>query len=161
MNLIFVRYIERRSIKMDTNEEKKLIYEQLKLIIAERRRLSELYYEWKQKLEELNRSINENTNSSKKNRLDLKIESEYQNYMHQRKANHFNSYQDISLTIVSILKEAGIPLSNTEILKRIIEKKGSIINNSNLTCNILPRMNKDNKIPVERVCRGYWQYRLH
>ncbi|HFD1634322.1 TPA: hypothetical protein QFF48_000555 [Enterococcus faecium] len=81
--------------------------------------------------------------------------------MNKIKKNQFSSYQETSLTIASILKEAGTPLSNKEILQRFIEKKGSIISSQNLTCNILPRMNKVSKIPVERASRGYWQYRLH
>lgn len=33
---------------MDINDEKKYIFEQMKLIVEERRKLTEIYYEWKQ-----------------------------------------------------------------------------------------------------------------
>uniref|UniRef100_UPI00403F085B hypothetical protein n=1 Tax=Candidatus Enterococcus willemsii TaxID=1857215 RepID=UPI00403F085B len=63
---------------MDTNDEKKYIYEQLKLIIEERRRLTEIYYQWKQKLNELNSaSYLEPTDTNKRRTIDLKKESEY------------------------------------------------------------------------------------
>lgn len=35
---------------MDKYDEKKYIYEQIKLIIEERRRLTKLYYDWKKSL---------------------------------------------------------------------------------------------------------------
>jgi hypothetical protein len=71
------------------------------------------------------------------------------------------SYQQISLTIASILKDSQRPLRNQEIYSILKEKGDNQISIQNLTSNILPKLNKDKKIPVERAYRGYWQYRLH
>ncbi|MGX7198209.1 hypothetical protein [Enterococcus olivae] len=146
---------------MDTNDEKKYIYEQLKLIIVERRRLAKIYYQWKQKLENLHVSTDGGSDTNRQQPIDLKKESEYQRYKGTPPKRKGISYQEISLTIASILKEAERPLKNQEILEQIIEAKGSVMTIRNLTCTILPRMNKDQRIPVERAYRGYWQYRLH
>jgi len=135
---------------MDTNDEKKYIYEQLKLIVEERRRLTEIYYKRKQKLDELNNvSILEPMDTMNRQTMDLKKESEYKRYRSTQIKTNKISYQEVSLTIASILKEAGKPLKNQEILEQTIEAKGSMMTIRNLTCNILPRMNKEHRIPVE------------
>lgn len=151
---------------MDINDEKKYIFEQMKLIVEERRKLTEIYYEWKTRLQQLNNEYEKknetNHNKIEQPLMDVSRESTYQQYMLNKKNTKQNiSYQEVSLTIASILKEAGKPLSNKEIFKRLIAQKGEIVSKKNLTCNILPRINKDSRIAVERAYHGYWQYRLH
>ena len=137
----------------------------MKLIIEERRRLTELYYDWKKRLNQLeNDSNNEqfNTKISKSSKIDLKKENDFQRYMADRSnPKKIISYQQISLTIASILKESQTPLRNQEIYSILKEKGDYQVSMKNLSVNILPRMNKDKHIPVERAYRGYWQYRLH
>ena len=150
---------------MDKYDEKKYIYEQMRLIIEERRRLTELYYDLKKKLNQLDNDSNDeqfNLETSKSSKIDLKKESEIQRYMTDRSIpKKIASYQQISLTIASILKESQTPLRNQEIYSILKEKGDYQVSMKNLSVNILPRMNKDKHIPVERAYRGYWQYRLH
>lgn len=93
---------------------------------------------------------------SKSSNIDLKKESDFQRYMADRSIpKKIVSYQQISLTIASILKESQIPLRNQEIYSILKEKGDYQVSMKNLSVNILPRMNKDKHIPVERAYRGY------
>lgn len=153
---------------MDNSYEKKCVYEQMKLIIEERRELTKQYYELKERLDLLNQSkfkINttvDKTLKVEKKQTIFKKESEYQRYMISKKSDKSKSipYQVIGLTISSILKEAGRPLSNKEIYTILGDSSEIQVNYKNLTMNILPKMDKDSKMNVERAFRGYWQYRL-
>ncbi|GEU13453.1 hypothetical protein QuyetLC_24500 [Bacillus anthracis] len=153
---------------MDNFSEKKLVYEQMNHIIEERRELTKQYYKWKKRLESLDNSkievepIKDRKFKKKENENIFKKENEYQKYMISKNDNQSKniSFQKIGLTISSILKEAGRPLSNKEIHTILCDSKEININYKNLTMNILPKMNKDSSINVERAYRGYWQYRL-
>ncbi|SPX01489.1 Uncharacterised protein [Enterococcus malodoratus] len=68
-------------------------------------------------------------------------------------------YQSLALVIASMLKESYKPLSTKQIFENLIDM-GYVITYSNLSNNILYKINKDSSINVERACRGYWQYRL-
>ncbi|EAA0094067.1 hypothetical protein IGL98_001257 [Enterococcus sp. DIV0840] len=153
---------------MDNSSEKKYVYEQMKLIIEERRELTKYYYELKERLDLIDHSkfriepTKDQTLRSKEKQTIFKKESEYQRYMLSKKSNQSKSvpYQIIGLTISSILKEAGRPLSNKEIYTILNDSSEIKVNYKNLTMNILPKMDKDSKMNVERAYRGFWQYRL-
>lgn len=153
---------------MDNSSEKKYVYEQMKLIIEERRELTKHYYELKERLDLIDHSkfriepTKDQTLRVKEKQTIFKKESEYQRYMLSKKSNQSKSvpYQIIGLTISSILKEAGRPLSNKEIYTILNDSSEIEVNYKNLTMNILPKMNKDFKMNVERAYRGFWQYRL-
>lgn len=100
---------------------------------------------------------------AKKSSTNISEEALYQQYICERgnKYRQLIPYSTISLTISSILKDAGRPLSNKEIYKLLISDHKLNISYKNLTHNILPKMNVDNSVNVERAYRGYWQYRLH
>lgn len=70
------------------------------------------------------------------------------------------SYQDIGLKIASYLKETGAPISTKKIYEILIDKYSYSLSYENLVSNILPKINQDTAINVEKVYRGYWQYRL-
>ncbi|BDH63986.1 hypothetical protein [Enterococcus faecalis] len=153
---------------MDDSSEKNNIYEQMKLIIEERRELTKQYYELKERLDLLDHSEFEialkknDILEEKKKQSIFKKESEYQRYMISKKSNQSNSipYQIIGLKISSILKDSGRPLSSKEIHATLSESNEIEVSYNNLTMNILPKMNKDSKMNVEKAYRGYWQYRL-
>lgn len=153
---------------MDNSSEKKYVYEQMKLIIEERRELTKHYYELKERLDLIDHSkfriepTKDQTLRVKEKQTIFKKESEYQRYMLSKKSNQSKSvpYQIIGLTISSILKEAGRPLSNKEIYTILNDSSEIEVNYKNLTMNILPKMDKDSKMNVERAYRGFWQYRL-
>ncbi|MDN6731290.1 MAG: helix-turn-helix domain-containing protein, partial [Atopostipes suicloacalis] len=93
----------------------------------------------------------------------LKIESIYQQYMDQKYKtirSNKNSYQDLAPKISSLLKESDVPLSTKEIYTQLMENNSLSLSYGNFCSNILARMNKDSTFNVEKVKRGYWQYRL-
>lgn len=153
---------------MDNSSEKKHVYEQMKMIIEERRELTKQYYDLKERLTLLDHSkskiesVKVEDFKNEKKTDNIKKESEYQQYMLSKKTNQSKSipYQIIGLSIASILKGAGRPLSNKEIYTILRDSNEVEVNYKNLTMNILPKMDKDSKMNVERAYRGYWQYRL-
>lgn len=153
---------------MDNSSEKKYVYEQMKMIIEERRELTKQYYDLKERLTLLDHSkskiesVKVEDFKNEKKTDNIKKESEYQQYMLSKKSNQSKSipYQIIGLSISSILKGAGRPLSNKEIYTILRDSNEIEVNYKNLTMNILPKMDKDSKMNVERAYRGYWQYRL-
>lgn len=152
---------------MDNASEKKYIYQQMHLIIEERRELTKLYFQLKERLSLLDKSVKckemekGNTQKIKKEENLLNKESSYQQYIFSRKSSNSIPYQKIALTISSILKGSGRPLSNKEIHNILTNEKQIQIGYKNLTMNILPKMNNDSTINIERAYRGYWQYRLN
>lgn len=144
-------------------DEKQAIYEQMRLLIEERRELTKLYYNLKQKLDQFEEVLvnNELTEHDKKNKK-MSVDVEYQKYMLSKKlAKHTTiSYQDIALRIASFLKESGQPVQTKKIFKFLIDKYNYSLSYTNFSSNILPRIHDDSTINVERVYRGYWQYRL-
>jgi hypothetical protein len=151
---------------MDNATEKRYVYQQMHLIIEERRELTKLYFQLKERLSLLDEPTKSKrsekvdilTTKSKKNIVNK--ESEYQQYMLSKKSSSSIPYQKIALTIASILKGSGRPLSNKEIYNILINENQIQIGYKNLTMNILPKMNNDSKMNIERAYRGYWQYRL-
>ncbi|MGM0167094.1 hypothetical protein IGI39_002074 [Enterococcus sp. AZ135] len=142
---------------MDNLSEKKYLYEQMQSIIDERRVLTKIYTELQERLAILDEiPIDQQTQSTM-----LKREAEYQRYMLSKKENLNGRvpYSIISLKIASLLKDAGRPLSNKEIYELIMSKDQLSLTYKNLTMNILPRMNKDSVVNVEKAYRGFWQYR--
>jgi len=151
---------------MDNATEKRYVYQQMHLIIEERRELTKLYFQLKERLLLLDEpttnkgseKVNMPTTKRKKNIVNK--ENEYQQYMLSKKSSSSITYQKIALTIASILKGFGRPLSNKEIYNILINENQIQIGYKNLTMNILPKMNNDSKMNIERAYRGYWQYRL-
>lgn len=115
---------------MDICDEKCRIYEQLKLLMKERRKISKQYYELKEYLISLeNGKISENDLETvpqvlEKKRVDLHSEKELQDYFTQRKVpdNYHRSYKDYGFIIASILKESGKPLSNRQLYEALSKK---------------------------------------
>ena len=141
--------------------EKEQLYQQMTIVLAEVQRLLNIYEELKVHVFEESK-FNEQTESvniPKENKFFAK-EIENQKYLSERKISRTGyDYQTISLTIASLLKESGRPLASKEI-HEALTKKGYVLTRSNLTNNILRRINLDKRINVERAYRGYWQYRL-
>lgn len=153
---------------MKLEEKKDAIYTQMRMILEERRNLSKDYYELKSRLftldsMESHENSNKNKDFARKSSATISKEAQHQLYISERTNKNKQSivYSTISLTIASILKGAGRPLSNKEIFKILTNDHGLSISYENLTHNILPRINIDSSINVERAYRGYWQYRLH
>ncbi|WP_275343584.1 hypothetical protein [Enterococcus faecium] len=151
---------------MDIRDEKCRVYEQLRLLMEERRELSKQYFDLKEyliHLEDNQRMTNANkVIHHEVEPMDLGNEKELQDYFTQRKEidNHHRSYKDYGFIIASILKESGKPLSAKQIYHEWTESYEIFPDYRNFVNNILPKINRDESIPVERAMRGYWQYRL-
>ncbi|MGG5343958.1 hypothetical protein [Enterococcus sp. AZ192] len=147
---------------MDKFDEKKLIYQQMDLLMKERRELTNIYNELKNRLINLDDGGNTDFRVKPSSVRIPKSEIENQKYLLAKKEGikRNQSYQKISLTIASILKEANVPLSNKEIYRILTKEHQLTISYPNFTNNILPRIKEDSSIHVERAYRGYWQYRL-
>jgi hypothetical protein len=98
---------------MDQFDEKSAIYEQMTLLIEERRKITQSYFDLKERLEKLDSQPKEIKSSLiiQDNTKKLSSEIEYQKYMAARNQIRKGgiSYYNISLKIASILKEAGRP----------------------------------------------------
>lgn len=154
---------------MDINEEKKIIYELMRELIAERRELSSQYYDLKYRLMEL-----ESTEKNKKNLVTEKT-LEKDVFDENKKNSRSESkrvfipftkpkkvpFERIATYVVETLKNSDIPLSNKSIHEALNDKYGLQIQYSNLTNNILPRISQSNSYPIEKIHRGFWQYRKH
>lgn len=141
--------------------EKDQIYHQMTMILAQIQRLLKIYEGLKDHVfEESNiEELVESVNMPKENKFFAK-EVENQKYLSDRKISRSGyDYQTIALTIASLVKESGRPLSSKEI-HEALSKRGYVLTRSNLTNNILRKINSDKRINVERAYHGYWQYRL-
>ncbi|MBO0467996.1 hypothetical protein JZO73_10695 [Enterococcus plantarum] len=147
---------------MDKFDEKELIYQQMNLLMKERSELTKSYNALKDRLFNLDFELDKDYMMKQKSAKIPKSEIENQKYLLAKKEGikRNQSYQKISLTIASILKEANVPLSNKEIYRILTKEHQLTISYPNFTNNILPRIKEDSSIHVERAYRGYWQYRL-
>lgn len=82
-------------------------------------------------------------------------------FLSKKEGKTYLPYSKIALQISHILKKHGLPLSNKQIYEKLVNDFQLSINYSNLSNNILPRMNLDSSINVEKVTRGFWQYKLN
>lgn len=144
-------------------DEKEAIYEQMKLLIEERRKITKKYYELKQKLEGVEDNspgIHSKKINQTKNNWSADIEHQKYVLSKQNKCPRTVSYQDIALKIASFLKEARQPVQTKQIFQFVIKQHSYNLTYSNFVSNILPRIHRDSNINVEKAYRGYWQYRL-
>lgn len=149
---------------LNKQEEKKLVYDLLQSLIAERREISKQYAELKQYLDSLNNEINQQFMTSDKQKTVSLLEKEkihsQDSFYRKNKSSHHVSFDRVSKNILAILKQSPVPLSNKQLLERLNTEYESSISSKNLTCNILPKMLKERSFPIERAYRGYWQYHL-
>lgn len=138
------------------------IYQLLTEVRQEIRELNKQYYDLESRLHTL--SITEPLALQKiKNKHTLleqeKILSKDKFYKHNKTAHHI-PFDRISKNVLSILKQSPIPQSNKQLLEKLNTEYDLCISYSNLTNNILPKMINERNLPIEKACRGYWQYRL-
>lgn len=130
------------------------IYKQMTLIQNQIQSLLHLYDEWKNYLLNYPNEKTPHTPNKK-----INIESTYQNYMNQKKKPPVKiDYFSISLKIASLLKENGVPMSSKAIFNELVKSGVSTLTYTNLTSNILRKMDSDKAVNVVRAYRGYWQY---
>lgn len=142
---------------MDLNE-KEIIQKRITSVLKEIQILTKTYNFLLERLLEVD--SDEEPIYYQNNETTYKKEVEVQNYIHSKSNKKRGyDYRSLALVIASVLKESGKPLSTKQIYEELNEM-GYKLNHSNLSNNILYKINKDSSINVERACRGYWQYRL-
>ena len=115
-------------IFLPNDKERLAIYQFMKEIIKERSDLSKQYYDLKTELYKLN---------ERENNGPVKLKSVLTILDHEKnKMQHYNSFDQVSRTIVSILKQLSVPLSKKQIIGKLINKNELSITLKNLTCTI-------------------------
>ena len=146
---------------MSISDEKVIIYQLMREIIEERRELSKQYFDLKSKLDDLEHSeCSKQMNRIKSITVVEKskpIKKDY--YFKKDGVRHHNSFDRVSMNVISILKQSAVPLSNRQILNKLTKDYELSISLKNLTCNILPKMKNERSLPIQRAYRGYWQYK--
>lgn len=146
---------------MSIENERIIIYQLMHEIVKERRELSKQYFDLKERLDKFDNK--ECCMPQQGQQVYTILEAEkikQQDYLSKNnKLTHYNSFDRVSKNIVSILKQSSVPMSNRQIQNTLNEKYKISIALSNLTSNILPRMKNERSVPVQKACRGYWQYK--
>lgn len=115
-------------IFLPNDKERLAIYQFMKEIIKERSDLSKQYYDLKTELYQLN---------ERENNGPVKLKSVLTILDHEKnKMQHYNSFDQVSRTIVSILKQLSVPLSKKQIIGKLTNKNELSITLKNLTCTI-------------------------
>ncbi|WP_314066263.1 hypothetical protein [uncultured Vagococcus sp.] len=151
---------------MNISDERETIYHLMQEIMTERRQLTKQYFDLKERLNKINLTIIkviEEQKPQKKSQSQIRKENiENDKYfLSKKEGKTYLPYSKIALQISHILKKHGLPLSNKQIYEKLVNDFQLSINYSNLSNNILPRMNLDSSINVEKVTRGFWQYKLN
>jgi hypothetical protein len=149
---------------LDRPEEKKIVYELMRELIAERRELSTQYYDLKERLDSLNTLPNmpnlKKETATTSSLIEKEQIQERDTFHRKYKGAHYLPFDRVSKNILSILKQSPVPLSNKQILEKLNTEYDLHVTYQNLSANILPKMLKERSLPIEKSCRGYWQYHL-
>ncbi|HAC1926891.1 TPA_asm: hypothetical protein GI967_13345, partial [Listeria monocytogenes] len=146
---------------MNISDERESIYHLMQEIMTERRQLTKQYFDLKERLNKINLTtikVIEEQKPQKKSQSQIRKENiENDKYfLSKKEGKTYLPYSKIALQISHILKKHGLPLSNKQIYEKLVNDFQLSINYSNLSNNILPRMNLDSSINVEKVTRGFW-----
>lgn len=145
--------------------EKEIIYELMRQIIEERRELSRQYYDLKLRLDNFDKQSNTILLSNPEKRSD-KIVSIHQQYERKRFPTQLPPkeavkvpFERIAGYIIEILKGKDQPIPCKVIYKALEEDYHIYINYPNLVNNIMPKILRNGRFPVEKASRGYWEYK--
>lgn len=145
---------------MDILDEKNMLYLLMVKIMEERNILNEQYEYHRKRMEEI-KDIEkrvESPSSINQRIPPTEIAMEKEKALGKRKTATL-PYDIISKKISYILKKVGQPLSTKQLYNLLTEEFEITLNYGNLSNNILPRMNNDTSLNVEKAHRGFWQYR--
>ncbi|HBL6231539.1 TPA: hypothetical protein LR709_001939, partial [Listeria monocytogenes] len=136
---------------MNISDERESIYHLMQEIMTERRQLTKQYFDLKERLNKINLTtikVIEEQKPQKKSQSQIRKENiENDKYfLSKKEGKTYLPYSKIALQISHILKKHGLPLSNKQIYEKLVNDFQLSINYSNLSNNILPRMNLDSSI---------------
>ncbi|HBI2014829.1 TPA: hypothetical protein I0H46_RS13585 [Enterococcus faecalis] len=148
------------------DEEKKVIYTLMREIVEECRELSKQYYDLKAKLDTLSmtsKSVPQynqfKEKEGTKNGFFEKQKDKFDNKMSCSKKRKYYPFERIAGYVVEILKSSEYPIRSKELFDQLINEYDVHILYNNFSNNILPRIMDSNNFSVEKVGRGYWQYK--
>ncbi|HBI7177926.1 TPA: hypothetical protein K8F70_002647 [Listeria monocytogenes] len=146
---------------MDLLKEKR---ELIKLIIeltSEKKIINQLYETIEKQLhriEEIENTISEghfNTNAT----ITPNTEIDRMKFNDHKMKSSSIPYDIISKDICYILKNSGIPMNGSQIHSPLTKNLYYSLGYKNLVNNILPKMVSDNNLSIEKIYKGFWQYR--
>ena len=153
--------INKEVIILNLLEEKRTLMKLLIELMHERKAVASLYEAVEKRLnriEEIENTISEGHALSQTTIIPKK-EIDYTKFKDQKIKLYSIPYDIISKDICYILKSSGIPMNASQIYSVVTKNLHFNLGYKNLVSNILPRMVEDNNLPVEKVYRGFWQYR--
>ena len=142
-------------------EEKRTLMKLLVELMHERKAVASLYEAVEKRLnriEEIENTISEGHALSQTTIIPKK-EIDYAKFNDQKVKPSSIPYDIISKDICYILKTSGIPMNALQIYSVVTKNLHFNLGYKNLVNNILPKMADDINLPVEKVHRGFWQYR--
>lgn len=142
-------------------EEKRALMKLIVELIHERKAITSLYGAIEKRLnqiEEIENTISEGPLYTKTTIIPKK-EIDYAKFNDQKIKPSSIPYDIISKDICYVLKTSGIPMNASQIYSVVTKNLHFNLGYKNLVNNILPKMVDDNNLPVEKVHRGFWQYR--
>ncbi|EIA6645326.1 hypothetical protein MBU64_001563 [Enterococcus faecalis] len=145
---------------MNLLEEKRILMKLIVELIHEKKSITNLYEAIEKRLNRINEI--ENTISKGQSctkTIISKKEIDYAKFNDQKIKPSSIPYDIISKDICYILKSSGIPMNGTQIYSELTKNLHFNLSYKNLVNNILPKMVNDNNLPVEKIHRGFWQYR--
>ncbi|EAA0025522.1 hypothetical protein EFX44_15190 [Listeria monocytogenes] len=146
---------------MNLLEEKRALMKLMVELIHERKTINSLYEAIEKRLnriKEIENTISEEQPHNGKSIIPKKEIDRTKFNDHKIKPS-FIPYDIISKDICYILKTSGIPMNGTQIYSVVTKNLHFNLGYKNLVNNILPKMVNDNNLPVEKVHKGFWQYR--
>lgn len=145
---------------MNAEKEVEIIYGLMQEIIAERRELSQQYYDLKYRLDNL-LSLPGESNDSPRLITEGNIPEKAPKKIsvapiYKRKPKV--AFERIAGYVSEILRNSDIPLNSKSIYEKLIEDYQINISFESFRSNTLPRIGESNNFSVEKAYRGYWQY---
>ncbi|MEI5989028.1 hypothetical protein A5881_000515 [Enterococcus termitis] len=145
---------------MNLLEEKRILMKLIVELIHEKKSITNLYEAIEKRLNRINEIENIiSKGQSCTKTIISKKEIDYAKFNDQKIKPSSIPYDIISKDICYILKSSGIPMNGTQIYSELTKNLHFNLSYKNLVNNILPKMINDNNLPVEKVYRGFWQYR--
>lgn len=154
-------FINKEVIILDLLEEKKILLKLITELINERQAITQLYEAVEDRLhriKEIETNICEGT-AIKETTIIPKSEIDNAKFYDQKRKTSSIPYDIISKDICYILKNSGKPMNGSQIFSTITKTMHFNLDYKNLVNNILPKIVEDKNLPIEKVCRGFWQYR--
>lgn len=146
---------------MNLLEEKKALLQLISELINERKTINSLYEALLHRLDrikEIEADIFEGK-SMKETSIIPKSEIDRTRFYDKKIKTASIPYDIISKDICYVLKNSGKPMNGAQIYSTITKTLHFNLDYKNLISNILPKIVNDKNVPIEKACRGFWQYR--